>query len=169
VVARQAAGGLGGAGEVGVQPAAGGGDDRERPGQQPGPGELLASGEPVAGQAVVDVQDVGAGRAGGDGQVASGIMRHRARIWSGPVVASLNPCRVAGTLVPVWQGKTGQPRPAQASACATTRPGGTVAPATAGGTGFMAGTRAGPGGRRPSRCGGSGWSAAASGRVCHST
>ncbi len=61
---------LGGAGEVGVQAAAGGAHVDCRAVEQPGLLELAEGGVAVAGRAVViDVQDVGAGGAGGDGQV----------------------------------------------------------------------------------------------------
>ena len=70
VVRGQVAVALAGAGEVGVQPAAGRADVGGRAGQQPGASEPLEGGEPVSVRAVlVDVQDVGAGGAGGDGQV----------------------------------------------------------------------------------------------------
>ena len=61
---------LGGAGEVGVQAAAGAAHVDCRAVEQPGLAELAEGGVAVAGRAVVvDVQDVGAGGAGGDGQV----------------------------------------------------------------------------------------------------
>ena len=64
VVAGQLAAALVAAGEVGVQPAAGGGDDRARAVDQPGALELVEGGEPVPGRAVlVDVEHVRA-RAG---------------------------------------------------------------------------------------------------------
>src|SRR5271157_620830 len=70
VTAGQVAVALAGAGEVGVQPAAGGADVGGRAGQQSGAAEPGVGGEPGAVRAVlVDVQDVGAGGAGGDGQV----------------------------------------------------------------------------------------------------
>lgn len=75
VVPGQPARWLGAAGVVGVQPAAGGGDDRAGPAEQPGPLELVAGGEAVAGRAaLVDVEDVGAGQAGGDGEVGGGLV-----------------------------------------------------------------------------------------------
>ena len=71
VVAGQLAAPLVAAGEVGVQPAAGGGDERGRAVDQPGALEPVERGEPVPGRAVlVDVEHVGPGVAGGDGQVA---------------------------------------------------------------------------------------------------
>ena len=74
VVAGQVAVALGGAGEVGVQAAAGGADVGGGAVQQPGVAEPAEAPEPVAGRAVlVDVQDVGAGGAGGDGQVPAGV------------------------------------------------------------------------------------------------
>ena len=58
------------AGEVGVQAAAGRAHVRGRAVEQPGSRQRGERGEPVSGRAVlVDVQDVGSGRAGGDGQV----------------------------------------------------------------------------------------------------
>ena len=70
VVAGQVAVALVRAGEVGVQAAAGGADVGGRAVQQAGLAELGEGGVPVPGRAVlVDVQDVGAGGAGGDGQV----------------------------------------------------------------------------------------------------
>jgi len=70
MVRGQVAVALAGAGEVGVQPAAGGADVGGRAGQQSGAAEAGVGGEPGAVRAVlVDVQDVGAGGAGGDGQV----------------------------------------------------------------------------------------------------
>src|ERR1700689_179608 len=64
---------LGGAGEVGMQAAAGGADIGGGTAQQTGAAELEERGEAVAGRAaLVDVQDVGSGGAGGDGQVPAG-------------------------------------------------------------------------------------------------
>ena len=58
------------AGEVGVQAAAGGAHVDGRAVQQPGVAEPAERRVSVPGRAVlVDVQDVGAGGAGGDGQV----------------------------------------------------------------------------------------------------
>src|SRR6185437_3009235 len=63
----------------GVQAAAGGADPGARAVEQPGGAEPGGGAEAVAGRAVlVDVQDVGAGGAGGDGQVP-------ARVASEPV------------------------------------------------------------------------------------
>ena len=65
---------LGGAGEVDVQAAAGGADVAVRVLEQPGAVEPAEGGVPVPGGAVdVDVQDVGAGGAGGDGHVQAGV------------------------------------------------------------------------------------------------
>src|SRR6266851_595708 len=66
VVAGQVAAVLGGAGEVDVQAAAGGAHVAVRVLEQPGAVEPAEGGVPVPGGAVdVDVQDVGAGGAGG--------------------------------------------------------------------------------------------------------
>ena len=70
VVGGQVAVALVRAAEVGVQAAAGGADVRGRAVDQAGLAERGEGGVPVAGRAVlVDVQDVGSGCAGGDGQV----------------------------------------------------------------------------------------------------
>src|SRR6185437_15656120 len=61
---------LGGAGEVGVQAAAGGADVGRHAVQQPGRPDPVQGGEAVPGRAVlVDVEDIGTGGASGDGQV----------------------------------------------------------------------------------------------------
>src|SRR5439155_18667647 len=54
-------------------------------------------------------------------RLASGWRRHHQVILSGSQVASRNPCRVAGCLLPGWQGNTGQPRAAYRSACSVVR------------------------------------------------
>ena len=65
---------LGRAGEVGVQAAAGGADVAAGALQQPGGAEPGEGAEPVPGGAVlVDVEDVGSGGAGGDGQVPAAL------------------------------------------------------------------------------------------------
>ena len=74
VAAGQVAAVLGGAGEVGVQAAAGGSHVGCGAVEQPGLLELAEGGVAAACVAVlVDVQDVGAGGAGGDGQVPAGM------------------------------------------------------------------------------------------------
>ena len=74
MVRGQVAAALGGAGEVGVQAAAGGAHVGGRAVEQPGPAEPAEGGVAVPGGAVlVDVQDVGPGGAGGDGQVPVGV------------------------------------------------------------------------------------------------
>jgi hypothetical protein len=74
VVPGQSAGCLLGAGEVGVQPAAGGGDDRAGAIEQPGLAEPPPGGKAVPGRAaLVDVEDVRSGLAGGDGEVGGGL------------------------------------------------------------------------------------------------
>ena len=80
---------LAGAGEVDVQAAAGGADVGGGAVEQPGGAQPGQGGEPVPGRAaVVDVQDVGAGGAGGDGEVRSGWRANQSLIWAGSVVAS---------------------------------------------------------------------------------
>ena len=74
VLGGQVAVALGRAGEVGVQAAAGGADVAAGALQQPGGAEPGEGAEPVAGGAVlVDVEDVGSGGAGGDGQVPAAL------------------------------------------------------------------------------------------------
>jgi hypothetical protein len=51
--------------------------------------------------------------------LALGERVHHLLIWSGSVVASRWPCRVAGALPPGWQGKTGHLRRAYSSAAAS--------------------------------------------------
>src|SRR5258708_10608366 len=70
----QSAGRLVAAAEVGVQSAAGSGDDRVHAADQAGPPKPPERGEAVAGLAMlVDVQDIGPGGAGGDGEVGVGL------------------------------------------------------------------------------------------------
>ena len=83
---------LAGAGEVDVQAAAGGADVAVRVLEQPGAVEPAEGGVPVPGRAVdVDVQDVGAGGAGGDGHVPVGVAAEPAgdllRVGGGVLVA----------------------------------------------------------------------------------
>src|SRR5260370_20417793 len=74
MAARQRAVSVIGAGEVGVQPAAGGAHVGAGPSQEPGVAQLAEGGVPVPGVAVlVDVQDVGPGSAGGDREVPVGV------------------------------------------------------------------------------------------------
>ena len=90
VVRGQVAAALGGAGEVDVQAAAGGADVAVRAFEQPGAVEPAEGGVPVPGRAVdVDVQDVGAGGAGGDGHVRPGWRLNQPVICCSSVVASL--------------------------------------------------------------------------------
>src|SRR5207247_8091818 len=57
-----------------MQPAAGGGHVGAGTVEQPGAGEPVEGGEPVPGLAVlVDVEDVGPGSTGSDGQVPVGV------------------------------------------------------------------------------------------------
>jgi hypothetical protein len=89
VAAGQVAAALGGAGEVGVQAAAGGADPGARAVEQPGVAEPSGGAEAVAGVAVlVDVQDIGAGGAGGDGQVPARVAGEQSVICCSSVVAS---------------------------------------------------------------------------------
>ena len=112
VMAGQVAVALAGAGEVGVQAAAGGADVGAGAGQQPGAAEPGVGGEPGAVRAVlVDVQDVGAGGAGGDGQVPAGSRPNQSVICCSSVVASRKPCGGGGDLLP---GQAGEHRPAAA-------------------------------------------------------
>src|SRR5258708_11566484 len=70
----QSAGRLVAAAEVGVQSAAGSGDDRVHGAEEAGPLKPPERGEAVADLAMlVDVQDVGPGGAGGDGEVGVGL------------------------------------------------------------------------------------------------
>jgi hypothetical protein len=113
VMSGQVAAALGGAGEVGVQAPAGGAHVGCGAVEQPGLLELAEGGVAVAGLAVlVDVQDVGAGGAGGDGQVPAGM----AAVPGGDLVGVGGGVAVAvgggGIFWPGWQGKTGQPRAA---------------------------------------------------------
>ena len=85
----QVAGALGRAGEVDVQAAAGGADVAGGAVEQAGVTQPLEGGEAAAGRAaVVDVEDVGAGCAGGDGQVQSGWRANHSCDLAGSVVAS---------------------------------------------------------------------------------
>ena len=105
---------LGRAGEVGVQAAAGGADVAAGALQQPGGAEPGEGAEPVPGGAVlVDVEDVGAGGAGGDGQVPAALP---AEPFGDPLLCRWwrrgSRARVAGIFWPGRQGNTGQPRSA---------------------------------------------------------
>ena len=113
VVAGEVAVALGGAGEVQVQAAAGGADVMAGALEQAGVAQAGEGGEAVAGGAVlVDVQDVGAGRAGGDGQVPAGVAGEPVGDLLGVDGGVAVAVGGGGDLRPGWQGKTGQPRAA---------------------------------------------------------